>query len=162
MKIAGLLLALFAGAAFAQGLPGARVALVIGNGAYASVHRLSNPANDADDMAAKLESLGFGVTRLVDAHLADMRKAQRDFAESAKGSGMRVFYYAGHGVQSTDGQNWLLPVDASVKEDYELSTQALSAQLVLDSLKAAGTGVNIVILPSSPGGDPFSLYCSPA
>ena len=146
MKVAGLLLVLFAGAAFAQGLPGARVALVIGNGAYASVQKLSNPANDAADMAAKLESLGFGVTKLVDANLADMRKAQHDFAESAKGSGMRVFYYAGHGVQSAEGQNWLLPVDASIKEDYELSTQALSAQLVLDSLKAAGTGVNIVIL----------------
>ena len=122
-----------------------RVALVIGNGAYASVPKLDNPPNDAQDMAAKLTGLGFSVTKLVDAKLADMRKAQHDFADAAKGAGMRLFYYAGHGVQS-EGQNWLLPVDASLREDYELSTQALSAQLVLDGLKAAGSGVNIVIL----------------
>jgi uncharacterized caspase-like protein len=122
-----------------------RVALVIGNGSYASVQKLANPANDATDMAAKLEGLGFGVVKLVNATLAEMLKAQRDFADAAKGAGLRVFYYAGHGLQS-EGQNWLLPVDADVREDYELKTKALSAQLVLDGLKAAGPGVNIVIL----------------
>ncbi len=137
-----LALALLAPALAAQE---ARVALVIGNGAYAAVPKLGNPANDAQDVAAKLTELGFKVTRLADAKLADMLKAQRDFAEGAKSAGMRVFYYAGHGVQS-EGQNWLLPVDADVKEDYELKTKALSAQLVLDGLKAAGQGVNIVIL----------------
>ena len=144
---AGILpvLALFAALSPALGAQEGRVALVIGNGAYANVHRLANPANDAADMAAKLEGLGFGVTKLVDATLPGMLKAQRDFADAAKGAGLRLFYYAGHGVQS-EGQNWLLPVDADVKEDYELKTKALSAQLVLDGLKAAGQGVNIVIL----------------
>ena len=36
-----------------------RVALVIGNGAYQNIRKLKNPANDAADMAAALQELGF-------------------------------------------------------------------------------------------------------
>ena len=36
-----------------------RLALVVGNGNYRSVQRLTNPTNDADLIAAKLRSLGF-------------------------------------------------------------------------------------------------------
>ena len=81
----------------------------------------------------------------MDAKLTDMEAARRKFAEDAKSASMRVFFYAGHGVQS-DGTNWLIPTDADVKEDYELKTKAFSAQEVLDGLEAAGPGVNIVIL----------------
>jgi uncharacterized caspase-like protein len=122
-----------------------RVALVIGNGAYGAVPKLANPANDAVDVATKLEGLGFSVTRLVDAKLADMEKARQKFADDAKTASMRFFFYAGHGVQS-DGTNWLIPTDADVKEDYELKIKAFSVQAVLDGLKASGPGVNIVVL----------------
>jgi uncharacterized caspase-like protein len=74
-----------------------------------------------------------------------MEKARRDFAADAQGAGLRLFYYAGHGVQS-EGSNWLLPIDADVKEDYELKTKAFSAQSVLDGLESAGAGVNLVVL----------------
>jgi uncharacterized caspase-like protein len=128
---------------FAQS--GKRVALVIGNADYKFVKTLANPANDANDMAASLSDLGFSVTKLVDADLASMEKARRDFSSDAQGAQLRLFYYAGHGVQS-DGINWLLPVDADVQEDYELKTKAFSAQSLLDGLVAAGAGVNLVML----------------
>ena len=38
-----------------------RVALVIGNGAYQNTAALSNPVNDADDMAVALRGVGFEV-----------------------------------------------------------------------------------------------------
>src|SRR5271166_4409219 len=38
-----------------------RVALIIGNGAYTSVDRLKNPANDASAVAGALTRLGFDV-----------------------------------------------------------------------------------------------------
>ena len=41
-----------------------RTALVIGNSDYKS-SPLKNPANDAQDMAAELEELGFSVTELI-------------------------------------------------------------------------------------------------
>jgi uncharacterized caspase-like protein len=122
-----------------------RVALIIGNADYKYVKPLANPANDANDVAAKLADLGFSVTKLVNADLNAMEKARRDFAAEAQGAQLRLFYYAGHGVQS-EGSNWLLPVDADVKEDYELKAKAFSAQAVLDGLEAAGAGVNLVVL----------------
>jgi len=51
-----LLLALAAAAAAET-----RVALVIGNGAYANLDPLKNPVNDASDIADSLRSLGFEV-----------------------------------------------------------------------------------------------------
>ncbi|HEX3145642.1 MAG TPA: caspase family protein, partial [Pyrinomonadaceae bacterium] len=38
---------------------GRRIALVIGNGAYATAPPLKNPPNDARDIAAALKTLGF-------------------------------------------------------------------------------------------------------
>ncbi|MDR1059398.1 MAG: caspase family protein, partial [Treponema sp.] len=44
-----------------------KYALVIGNAAYTSVTKLNNTANDAGDMKAALETLGFSVESLVNA-----------------------------------------------------------------------------------------------
>jgi len=74
-----------------------RVALVIGNGAYAS-NTLKNPPNDADDVAAALKASGFEVSLVKDASLEAMDRAVNDFSASLKGAGTGLFYYAGHGV----------------------------------------------------------------
>ena len=42
-----------------------KFALVIGNGAYANLARLTNPPNDANDIANALQSLGFTVDRVI-------------------------------------------------------------------------------------------------
>ena len=44
-----------------------RVALVLGNSAYAHAPPLPNPVNDANDVAAKLQALDFAVSLAVDA-----------------------------------------------------------------------------------------------
>jgi uncharacterized caspase-like protein len=46
-----------------------KFALVIGNGAYASVTRLTNPPNDASDIKAALEGLGFQVDLVLNGSL---------------------------------------------------------------------------------------------
>ena len=56
---------LLVGLARAQSVPDARVALVIGNGAYDGVP-LANPANDAREMARTLTDLGFQVVEVRD------------------------------------------------------------------------------------------------
>ena len=59
--------AVMACSAWAQGLDNEpRHALVVGNSDYSNAP-LRNPVNDADDMAAVLESLGFRVTKLKNA-----------------------------------------------------------------------------------------------
>lgn len=47
-----------------------RVALVIGNGSYQHALALANPSNDAADVGAALDRLGFAVTRIESADRA--------------------------------------------------------------------------------------------
>src|SRR5689334_2494416 len=60
-------------AAPAEGDPGRRVALVVGNGAYANAPPLPNPPRDASAMAEALRGLGFEV---IEAHDVDYRAMQ--------------------------------------------------------------------------------------
>ncbi len=89
---------------------GRRVALVIGNGAYAHVTALPNPPNDAHAVAKTLRDLGFEVTESIDADHATLEKVTSNFIVDATGAKIALLYYAGHGVQ-IDGHNFLVPVD---------------------------------------------------
>src|SRR5512145_2493362 len=86
----------------AQAASAPRHALVIGNSGYTGMPRLENPRNDAEDIAAALEGLGFSVTLLVDANRRAMNQAIIAFrellAEDRRSEGL--FFFAGHGVQS--------------------------------------------------------------
>ncbi len=122
-----------------------RVALVIGNSSYKEAP-LKNPANDATDMASALRALGFSVTLKTNADSRQMRAAVREFAQHLKRGGVGLFYYAGHGVQSRNGRNYLIPVGAYLKDEFELEDEALDANRVLAGMEEAGNRVNIVIL----------------
>lgn len=56
-----------------------------------------------------------------------------------------VFYYAGHGVQ-VKGKNYLLPVNAIIKKEYEVDDEVLDASTVLEAMKFAGNELNFMIL----------------
>jgi uncharacterized caspase-like protein len=49
-----------------------KYALVIGNGAYTNITKLNNPVNDANDVAAALQGLGFTVDKVLNASLDQM------------------------------------------------------------------------------------------
>ena len=121
-----------------------RVALVIGNAAYKD-SPLRNPANDASDMAAALREVGFAVTLRTNVGPRDMRAAIREFSQKLKKGGVGLFYFAGHGVQSK-GRNYLMPVNADIKEEFELEDEAVDANRVLAGMEEAGNRVNNVIL----------------
>ena len=121
-----------------------RVALVIGNGAYQS-SPLKNPVNDATDMAQALKDKGFAVTLRTNIGNRDMRQAIRAFSQTLKAGGVGLFYFAGHGVQSK-GRNYLIPLNAEIKEEFELEDEAFDANRVLAGMEEAGNRVNIVIL----------------
>jgi tetratricopeptide (TPR) repeat protein len=93
---------------------GKRVALVIGNGAYAHVKALPNPPNDAHAIAKNLRALGFTVSEGIDLDRDAMRKITRDFLLDAAHAQTALLYFAGHGVQ-VDGRNFLVPVDVRLQ-----------------------------------------------
>jgi len=124
-----------------------KYALVIGNAAYAGSARLKNPVNDANDMAATLQELGFTVDKVLDGGLDDMEKAiirlknRLSVSKNAYG----FFFYAGHGVQS-NGVNYLIPVGASISNENYLRERAVSVQTMLAELNDAGNELNVIVL----------------
>jgi TPR repeat protein len=124
--------------------PGQRLALVIGNGAYKD-SPLLNAANDARSIGQRLSEIGFKVTKLEDASLKEMNAAVRDFGDGLRKGGVGLFYYAGHGIQIR-GRNFLVPVDADIKREDEVSYNSLDANSILDKMESAGNGTNIMIL----------------
>lgn len=79
-KVAGLVPAPSAAAQITGHLPGRRVALVIGNSSYKSMPVLSNPGNDAADVAGALKNLGFETIEASDLDRAGMNAAVDKFS----------------------------------------------------------------------------------
>jgi hypothetical protein len=123
-----------------------RIALVIGNGAYAGAP-LVNPVNDARAMAILFEQAGFKVDSHLDGKRADMMAAIERFGAAIKRPETRqvVFYYAGHGAQ-LDWRNYLLPVDAEVNSADEIKQRCVDLGLLLGQLGAAKDRTFIIIL----------------
>ena len=114
---------------------GKRVALVVGNSAYPQAAALANPVNDAADVAAILrEKLCFNVIEAKDATLAVFQKKIGNFAEAAIGADVALFYYAGHGMQFQQ-TNYLVPVDATMENEYDAIHGNISAQDVVSLLE---------------------------
>ncbi len=108
-----------------------RIALVIGNSEYRNVGKLSNPVNDAADMAESLKRLGFNVKHLSDVDYDSFRHALIEFGNAAKTADKAVVFYAGHGVE-IDGKNWLIPVDAVIKSAVDVYAEAINLETLID------------------------------
>lgn len=122
-----------------------RVALVIGNADYTAVGRLRNPVNDARDMGAALQNLGFEVILVTDASLGEMEGAVEQFYAAIRQGGVGLFYYAGHGIQA-EGENFLVPVTADLQVYGDLYDETFALNKVLSRMDAAGNDINIIIL----------------
>jgi uncharacterized caspase-like protein len=121
-----------------------RVALVIGNSAYAS-SPLRNPVNDARAIAKSLKEMGFEVTLKENATQSAMRQAIRSFGDQLARGGVGLFYFAGHGMQ-VKGRNFLIPTNADIDAEDEIEDQAVDGNLVLAKMESARNRLNIMIL----------------
>jgi uncharacterized caspase-like protein len=138
--------ALLAFSATAQAPGDVRIALVIGNSAYAGAAALVNPANDAAAMTGALKTLGFSVTELKDGSRSQMAEAITRVRDGLKGKqGIGTLYYAGHGLQ-VDFRNYMVPVDAKLDVAGSVAAQTLDIGQVIDAFKAAGNRMNILVL----------------
>lgn len=122
-----------------------RVALVVGNSNYNNRSLvLSNPKNDAEDVAAALRSVGFEVMQAIDANRRDLDLNMAKFARLATDADAALFFYAGHALQY-QGRNYLMPIDAEVEDEISLRYQ----MMLIDDVRAAldrASGVKIMIL----------------
>lgn len=112
-----------------------KVALVIGNSAYPTAN-LRNPVNDASAMAGKLRALGFDVLLRTDLTQREMTRSFSQFGEKLGPGAVALFYFAGHGLQ-VQGKNFLIPVDAEIRTEASVRTEAVDVDLVLHQLGTA-------------------------
>jgi formylglycine-generating enzyme required for sulfatase activity len=133
----------------------ARLALVIGNGAYAQFDRLAKTGDDGARIAAALTASGFKdatgtgpVSARHDLTLAQMQAAVDQFHDALKAAGPDAFgvlYYSGHGAAlSTFGDVMLLPVDAG--RTLTPQTTSLTRAALTRSLLASGAKTVLIIL----------------
>jgi formylglycine-generating enzyme required for sulfatase activity len=123
-----------------------RIALVIGNGAYANVKVLPNPPNDAALVATTLKQLGFEVTSGINKTQREMKQLIREFGQKLRTrGGVGLFYFAGHGVQAK-GRNYMIPIDAEIQTEADLEDAAVELNYVLGMMDDAQNALNIVIL----------------
>jgi WD40 repeat protein len=125
-----------------------RLALVIGNSNYDGEAFLTNPVNDAEDLAKVLRKLGFEVVHQQNLNLEQMEKTIQQFGRQLRSrQGVGLFYFSGHGVQH-NGENYLIPIGAkdSLNTAGQLRYQAVATGYVLETMKGAGNQTNLMIL----------------
>ncbi|RTE92412.1 caspase family protein [Bradyrhizobium sp. LVM 105] len=130
--------------------PEKRIALVVGNGAYAK-SPLATPANDAGLIAQTLQAAGFDVVGARDLDGDTLRKSLRDFIQKAQASGpgtVAMIYLAGYGVQLA-GENYFIPVDSNIARDTDIPTEALRISDYVRQLAAIPLKANILVLDAA-------------
>ncbi len=136
-----------------------RVALVIGNGAYAQ-SPLPNTINDARAMTDVLGRLGFKVITQLNATQREMQLAIVDFGDEIEKGGVGLFYYAGHAVQMR-GKNFMIPIGAAISVADHVEPESVDLNKVIGRMAGARNKLNIVILDAcrdNPFGDTFQFY----
>jgi uncharacterized caspase-like protein len=118
--------------------------LVIGNSAYQFTSPLTNPTNDAADMAAALKRVGFDVVEGRDLDESGMRRTIKRFAERLTGADVGLFFYAGHGLQ-VGGQNYLVPVDAKLESPAGLDFELIRLDVIHRTMERE-TKTNVIFL----------------
>jgi uncharacterized caspase-like protein len=108
------------------------------------VPALTNPVNDAADMAASLRRLGFSVKRFADLDYDGFGSALIEFGHEAKIADKAVIFYAGHGVE-IHGKNWLIPVDAEIKSEIDVYAEGINLETLID-LSVMPKVIGLVIL----------------
>ena len=131
-----------------------KIALIIGNSDYAYGSFLANPVNDAEDIAFKLEELGFDVIQGFDLTQRGIVEKIDELAIRSSGYDVALFYYAGHGIQHK-GVNYLVPVDVNLKSETDVQYDCVPVNRVLSRLEEEECKMKIVILDACRN-DPFA------
>jgi len=139
----------------------ANCALLIGNSQYEN-GRLTQPVNDATDLAKALKKLGFQVILKTNLSNQQINQASIEFTDCLKKSrGIGLFYFSGHGTQVKSywkRENYLIPINnRNILDQVDVKQNAFAVNKLLARLKAVKNQGNIIILDASrknpyPGG----------
>ncbi|KQW83503.1 hypothetical protein ASC89_27545 [Devosia sp. Root413D1] len=126
----------------------ARLALVIGIDAYDTLPPLNKAVGDAEAMSARLETLGYEVTTVINPGRRDFNQAITAFRRALQPGDAAFVHYSGHGVE-VDGRNLLLPRDVPIPtsgdEDF-LMAEAIDLNDLMRRVAESGAAVRIFVV----------------
>lgn len=126
----------------------ARLALVIGIDAYETLPPLDKAVGDAEAMSARLEALGFSVTKVINPGRRDFNQAITLFRRALQPGDAAFVHYSGHGVE-VEGRNLLLPRDVPIPtrgdEDF-LMEEAIDLHDLMQRVAESGAAVRIFVV----------------
>ncbi|GAB1717941.1 MAG: hypothetical protein NTAFB05_29830 [Nitrobacter sp.] len=128
---------------------GARVALVIGNAKYPdSETPLTEPVNDARDVADELKHDGFDVETGENLTGEDMRLALKRLYSRIRPGSVVLIFFSGYGIQS-GRQSYLIPVNAQIWTEADVRRDGFSLETILGEINNRGAGVKIALVDAS-------------
>jgi hypothetical protein len=142
--------ALASGPALAQqSQSGSRVALVIGDRAYADLNApLATPVNDARALTERLRQSGFSVEFGENLTKEAMVRAVDAFKEKIQPGSVALFFFSGFAIQ-LGRQNFMIPIDGQIWAETDLLRDGISIESVLEEMQARRPSAKVVIIDAS-------------
>lgn len=122
-----------------------RRALVIGNGDYQNLPRLSNAAESARAFAQVLAANKFSVALKINVEADGLLREIRQFVQDTAAGDVAVFYFAGYAVQDI-GENYLLPVGFKLRTEDGIEFHSYSLKRLVRLLEAKQLAAGMVVL----------------
>jgi uncharacterized protein len=124
-----------------------RIALVIGSSDYRHASPIPHALKDANDIAAAFERLGFTTIKVLNPSFDEFRQGIRNLNDMTRTADIAVVFFSGYGMQFR-GENWLLPVDADLRTESDILNEAISLNILMQSVGRA-SDLGMVILDAS-------------
>ena len=125
------------------------LALLIANSNYPDADiAMADVTDGADALASALRNHGFFVVVVRDATRAGMTEAIDRLKGAARPGSVVLVYFGGFGVQS-EGQNYMIPLDAKIWQERDVRRDGVEIDRALSDLSASGARIRIAIVDVS-------------
>ena len=128
--------------------PGPRVAFVVGNADYPDAAALAHPVKDVRALAAELRRAGFATEIAENLTKQALLRAIDDFKKKIEPGSAALFYFGGYGLQA-NRQTYIIPIDAQIWAEADISRDGISLETIMADLTARGASVKIAIIDAA-------------
>ncbi|QZT36568.1 caspase family protein [Halosquirtibacter xylanolyticus] len=129
-------------------------ALIIGNNEYDDSNaNLNNASNDANDLAARLEELGFFVRCLINMSCEEIDSVLLDIENTLTEYDLVLFFYAGHGFQ-IENKNYLTARDTPFENITSITRRSIGLDDIISKLNRPKDLIKVIVLDACRN-DPF-------
>jgi hypothetical protein len=127
----------------------ARMALLIGNADYPDANApLSHPLRDMHALADELRRTGFAVEVKQNLGKEDLQRTIDAFQAKVMPGSTALLAFSGFGLQ-TGRQNYMIPVNAQIWKESDISREGVSLASVLAGMNSRGANVKLAIIDAS-------------